>query len=681
MRRKSLFSVVVLLIMAYILSISVLANDNTEVVEDCLTDESIDINWREETIFRNSYEGDSVLSQNSTSVVYTPNGTAVPVVLYEESENIEDISVEYDGMILSNYDSVSLIYRSSYLFNCHSYAWYSQMYQTNIYNLENPGYYIVDGSYRITATPQPGDIIVYSNSKNSFLHSGIVVEVLEGESNGVCDDSNLVIVQSKWGWNGLYEHRGDICIYTTAAHDYEQLTQSQREHYIAEEVTYFHRADHTHTFAKTDYNSDWHKKYCTGCGVTIWEEHSYTSLSSKNSTSHYVTCACGDSITQSHSFDYEPYSENVHKKHCDCGYATYVAHNYEYSYTNAQTHTKTCTLCDASYQDPHYEDVYSVEDNGDGTHDIMCICQGIFDEAADHVHNEYGYYDGVYHMISCICGDYELEAHELEYSSLDDTYHWEACEICGYENEVEHSYTASNTYYDLNHHKAFCDCGAYEITLHDEYTVKSYTTSLHTLQLTCCGTRTVTNWHTYEDYDSDSHTGDCVFCNHTLTTDQAHTDGNYMDNGNGTHTNKCNYCDYSHTEYHVYTCFALDEETHQRYCQKCDLDQVVEEHIFVDEYDENGWYLYCTGCQYKIYMDELTADMIAKLPVEIQTAMQSAPQNAQLNAQPDGDIYYVIRIDDENGILYLNGEYYLLRYPEIPDAETEPIVPSEESIS
>jgi hypothetical protein len=209
---------------------------------------------------------------------------------------------------------------------------------------------------------------------------------------------------------------------------------------------------------------------------------------------------------------------------------------------------------------------------------------------------------------------------------------------------------------------------------------------MHTLQLTCCGTRTVTNWHTYGDYDSDSHTGDCIFCNHTLTTDQAHTGGNYLDNGNGTHTNKCNYCGYSHTEYHIYACWALDEETHQRYCTKCDLEQIVEEHTWDDDFDEDGnWYPFCTGCGYELDVELLSLDMIDKLPGEIQSALQSAPQNALQSTQADGTetAYYVIQIDDNTGILYLNGEYYLVHYPEIPDVELEPTpsIPGEESVS
>ena len=58
--------------------------------------------------------------------------------------------------------------------------------------------------------------------------------------------------------------------------------------------------------------------------------------------------------------------------------------------------------------------------------------------------------------------------------------------------------------------------------------------------------------------------------------------------------------------------------------------------------------------------------------------MQSAPQNALQNVQSNGNVYYVIPIDEEYGILYLNGEYYLL-YSPAPDAELfpAPMIPGE----
>ena len=46
-------------------------------------------------------------------------------------------------------------------------------------------------------------------------------------------------------------------------------------------------------------------------------------------------------------------------------------------------------------------------------------------------------------------------------------------------------------------------------------------------------------------------------------------------------------------------------------------------------------------------------------------------------------VYYVISIDEEYGILYRNGEYYLLYYPAEPDTEVSPVpsVPTEGSVS
>lgn len=583
----------------------------------------------------------------------------------EVSDGYIEASKEY-------FPEIKTIAEATPRYDGNSYAWYSQDYSTNVYWIASPVAYFLpsfNSDYDSVDIPQVGDIICYlsSNSQYPVLHSGIVVSVTSGGTGDILEN---IVVQSKWGWSGLFEHRGDRCGYAKAEVGYTG-------------VAFYRLKDHDHTFAKTTHNSDRHKKYCTGCGVTIWEEHDYSTVVSKNSNGHTVRCACGDTVTKSHSFDYQTYSAYHHKKYCDCGYITYVAHDYEYSYVNEQVHTKTCNLCHASYQGPHYEEAYSVEDNGDGTHDITCICQGIFDEADYHAYNEYDYYNGVYHKVSCICGDYELEAHELYYEYEEgDGYHWEWCEICGYEDYPDHSYT-SKTYYDLNHHKAFCACGDYEIVLHDEYTVTSQQSNMHTLQLSCCGNRTVTNWHTYEDYDADSHTGDCTFCNYTLTVDQVHTE-NYMDNGNGTHTNKCHHCGYTHTTWHDYTYYALNEETHQRECRDCDVEMIVEEHSWDDAYDDDGnWYPICYYCNYSLDVEWFTLDMISDLPMETQNALQSATQNALLNASEGHEELVIVKIDDETAILYRHGEYYLVHYPAIPDAELEPVpsVPSEESLS
>ena len=581
--------------------------------------------------------------------------SSVSVHVYYTTEDlrateVSDINARYD----SRYPNATRIFDANGDYNCHSYAWYSQDVLSNNYWMDYPyPYYEETDLYEETSTPQVGDIVCYFNG-NVIKHSGIIV--------ALGDNANTYVVQSKWGAAGVYEHLANYCPYPTS-------------------YKYYQRVDHTHTFAKADYNSDWHKKYCTGCGVTIWEEHDHSTVVSKNSNGHTLSCACGDTVTKSHSYNYQTYSEHHHKKYCDCGYITYVAHNYEYTYVNDQIHTKTCTLCHASYQDAHYEEAYSVEDNGDGSHDITCICEGIFEEDASHVYNRYSDYNGVYHKVSCICGDYELEAHELSYEYEDgDGYHWEWCEICGYEDYPEHSYT-TKSYYDLNHHKAYCDCGDYIISHHDNYTEVSHNNLYHTVKVDCCDSRTVTFIHHYDEYDSDSHTGDCSYCSYTATTDLSHVVP-YSNIGGGKHSGKCNWCDYTHTEPHSYMYTCISYSSHQIECEGCDNYQVVADHTWDEYYDEEGDLItYCSGCQYIAGSSPLSLDMIEKLPLEIQSALDGATQNALLNATEEQTVSVVIRIDDEYGILYFNGRYYLLYTPIEPDAEVAPVTPSEESIS
>ena len=670
MKRKILLTFICFLSIIYVMSFSSSAQETESFFESNLTEDNTDATSIERFSVNSYYElpnVDASILSTTTTYVYTPNGSAVTVLLRTEgitNTNALDMDREMKGA----YSGIVSIYRASNVFNCHSYAWYSQNYESNVYWMNDPYKYVSDLSYTRYNEPQVGDIIVYLNSAGYNLHSGIVVQVHEGNSNGVCGDSNLVMVQSKWGDYGLYEHRGDQCPYPDLG---------------ATTVQYYRRTNHTHTFAKSNYDSTWHKKYCTGCGVTIWEEHDYSILTTKNSTSHTVSCACGASITEPHSLGYQDYNEYYHKKYCACGYSSYTRHTFEYTYTNAQVHTKTCSLCDGSYQDPHYEEAYSVEDNGDGTHDITCICQGIFDEEASHVYNEYDYYNGVYHKISCICGDYELEAHELSYISLDNSYHWEECDICGYENEIEHDFTSTITYYNSLYHTAACFCGFSQRVPHDEYYETTHDKWYHTLQITCCGTHSVTGIHHFDDYDSDSHTGECSFCSYVATTDLAHVVP-YCDDENGYHTGKCRWCDYTHTEPHTYMYTYFNYQYHQVDCEECDEYQVLEEHNWDDGYVLDGrWGTFCTDCEYVLWAEPLTLDMIAKLPIEVQNALQSAKENALLNATENQSELVMIKMNDEIGILYRNGEYYLVHYPEIPDAELLPTpnIPGEGSVS
>ncbi|HHT67361.1 MAG TPA: hypothetical protein GX010_03960 [Erysipelotrichaceae bacterium] len=147
----------------------------------------------------------------TSNYVYTPNGTPVQVYTFDElpPEYIDDLN-EYGDTLVPDATRVG---PSTSKYNCHSYAWYMQS-TLNTYWMNYPYEYYTDGSYE-ESTGDAGDIICYFDEYGENLHSGIVIARSTGTSNGVCGDSNLVTVKSKWGACGLYEHRGDQCPYTS----------------------------------------------------------------------------------------------------------------------------------------------------------------------------------------------------------------------------------------------------------------------------------------------------------------------------------------------------------------------------------------------------------------------------------------------------------------------------------
>lgn len=88
--------------------------------------------------------------------------------------------------------------------------------------MNDPSQYYTDGSYYEVETPRAGDIICYfddmgtaTTSDDMNLHSGIVTSVNSSQVNDVCGKASLVNVTSKWGGEGLFYHRGDICPYVS----------------------------------------------------------------------------------------------------------------------------------------------------------------------------------------------------------------------------------------------------------------------------------------------------------------------------------------------------------------------------------------------------------------------------------------------------------------------------------
>lgn len=158
-----------------------------------------------------------ILTVSMTSVkrVKTPNGSYVEAFELDELSQNEIISKNKESD--SEFPLAVRISSASNHYNCHSYAWYSQNVLDNHYWINSPSKYYDDGSYYEVSfnDVQPRDRICYYDVTGYNLHSGIVSKVLDVEPNNVCSSSNTVIVQSKWGNYGLYQHYGDYCPYVS----------------------------------------------------------------------------------------------------------------------------------------------------------------------------------------------------------------------------------------------------------------------------------------------------------------------------------------------------------------------------------------------------------------------------------------------------------------------------------
>jgi hypothetical protein len=62
-----------------------------------------------------------------------------------------------------------------------------------------------DNGYQAVAAPRAGDLVVYRLEDGTLAHTGVVTAVVEGGS---------VLVESKWGWAGLYVHPAETQPYS-----------------------------------------------------------------------------------------------------------------------------------------------------------------------------------------------------------------------------------------------------------------------------------------------------------------------------------------------------------------------------------------------------------------------------------------------------------------------------------
>lgn len=207
----------------------------------------------------------SAYAESPPPTVCTPSGTEVVVII---DDTVMSVRERNEWIALAaEYTNAEYLGPPTYAYNCHSYAWIEQS-TSNPYYLHDPTPFIEDPYYSETTSPEPGDIIVYYSANNAIQHSGVIDEVLSGTSNGVCGDSNLYMVISKWGRGALYRHRGDECPYNNSAYV---------KYYCHEHLyTYVDRTIYTHTTT------------CL-CGIEETEAHTWVQI---NELSGYRCTVC-----------------------------------------------------------------------------------------------------------------------------------------------------------------------------------------------------------------------------------------------------------------------------------------------------------------------------------------------------------------------------------------------------
>lgn len=145
---------------------------------------------------------DGVTTLDHSSTVYTPRGTAVPVITIT-SDLTSTQKAANDRYVRDAYPQATLERGSTRKYNCHSYAWYSTA-TTNDRWMNTPGddKYWQDGSYTQWHPPYT-------------WFSGMRINYPEGDHSGIwVGTSNNV--RSKWGQYGQLHHAWNYSPYTAS---------------------------------------------------------------------------------------------------------------------------------------------------------------------------------------------------------------------------------------------------------------------------------------------------------------------------------------------------------------------------------------------------------------------------------------------------------------------------------
>ncbi len=126
------------------------------------------------------------------SYVYTPKGNSVSVFVMTSEFSQKEIAAS-DAKTKRTYPRASLVGSTSRKYNCHSYAWYNNSSNNNVW-MNDPTRYRTDGSYigYCSVKPNAFDKVYYPSNTPDNSHSAISLG--GGQA------------RSKWGQGPLMSH-------------------------------------------------------------------------------------------------------------------------------------------------------------------------------------------------------------------------------------------------------------------------------------------------------------------------------------------------------------------------------------------------------------------------------------------------------------------------------------------
>ncbi len=190
---------------------------------------------------------------------------------------------------------------------------------------------------------------------------------------------------------------------------------------------------HSNNATYKEIDDENHLAYCSCGGTGYVEPHhfAYFAYYKKDDTFEREEwkCLCGKSY-DGHGYNYEIIDENTHEGTCECGSIITESHIPE-----EKRHITKCKDCGYFMVDNSYAHQYKVSKVNEQ-----------------------------YHRYECECGESFMLEHTP--SNPNGTHNKGNCTVCG-ALVVVHSYDTNNCeYYTNDHHKAYCECGIYELRPH-----------------------------------------------------------------------------------------------------------------------------------------------------------------------------------------------------------------------